>query len=107
MIHRYSAKGVKRNSNNQLQSPWTTEFKGIIFDNDFTLKGNGIMPMTSGGKRRNIKKKSDNGWVIMESTSQKKIASGGKKTIKPQTLAEMLAYTRPSTQSGKTVKGFL
>ena len=63
--------------------------------------------MTSGSKKRSDKKKSTNGWVIAESSSQKKIGFGAKKTIKPQTLAEMLAYARPATQSGKHIKGFL
>ena len=64
------------------------------------------MPMTSTGKRKNIKKKSiNNGWV-MNTNSSKKIGNVFRKTSKPQTLAEMLAYNRPSTQAGKTVKGF-
>lgn len=98
---------MKRNGSNQPMSPWTSEFKGLVFENDFTLKGNGIMPMTSAGKRRGIKKKGvNNGWVMANSNSTKKIGSAMRRTIKPQTLAEMLAYARPSTQAGKTVKGF-
>lgn len=98
---------MKRNGSNPPQSPWANELKGLVFETDFTLKGNGIMPMTSAGKRRNIKRKPMNdGWVVATSNSQKKIGSTITRTIKPQTLAEMLAYARPSTQAGKTVKGF-
>lgn len=96
---------MRRNGSNQPQSPWTSEFKGMILDNDFTLKGNGIMPMTSAGKRRN-KKGPNNGWIIANNNSRKKMGSTIRRTIKPQTLAEMLASARPSTQAGKTVKGF-
>lgn len=99
---------MRRNGSNQPQTPWTNEFRGMILETDFTLKGNGIVPMTSNGKRRFIKKKAiNNGWVIGTPSSRKKIGSTiNRNTIKPQTLAEMLAYTRPSTQSGKTLKGF-
>mmetsp|Transcript_14486 Transcript_14486/g.14447 ORF Transcript_14486/g.14447 Transcript_14486/m.14447 type:complete len:246 (+) Transcript_14486:148-885(+) len=37
---------------------------------------------------------------------QNKIDSDARSNIKPQTLAEMLAYSRPSTQGGKNLKGF-
>lgn len=93
---------MRKNGISQPQSPWANDIKGVLFD-DFTLKGNGIMPMTSGGKRRNI---NTNGNWIENSSSSKKIGSTMRRTIKPQTLAEMLAYARPSTQAGKTVKGF-
>jgi len=97
---------MKRNGSTQPQAAWPSELKGMILENDFTLKGNGIIPMTSAGKRRNIKKKTiNNGW-IMANNSRKKIGSTMRRTIKPQTLAEMLAYARPSTQAGKNVKGF-
>jgi hypothetical protein len=79
-----------------------------MLENDFTLKGNGIVPMTSAGKRRSSSKKKtmNNGWVVGNNNSRKKMGSTIRRTIKPQTLAEMLAYSRPSTQAGKTVKGF-
>lgn len=98
---------MKRNGSTQPTQAWPAELKGMILENDFTLKGNGIIPMTSAGKRRNTKKKgiNNNGWIIANN-SRKKIGSTMRRTIKPQTLAEMLAYARPSTQSGKTVKGF-
>ena len=98
---------MRRNGSNQPNTPWTTEFKGILLDTDFTLKGNGIVPMTSNGKRRNIKKKAiNNGWIIGTPSSRKKIGSMIRRNVKPQTLAEMLAYSRPSTQAGKPMKGF-
>jgi hypothetical protein len=98
---------MRRNGNAQPQSPWSNDFKGTALDNDFTLKGNGIMPMTSAGKRRNFKKKTlNNAWVIAGNYQGKKMGSAIRRTIKPQTLAEMLAYARPSTQHGKNGKGF-
>lgn len=97
---------MRKNGSNQPQSPWSTDFKGNVFDNDFTLKGNGIMPMTSNGKRGFKKKGTNNAWVVANNYQGKKMGSAVRRTIKPQTLAEMLAYTRPSTQSGKNVKGF-
>ena len=97
---------MKRNGSTQPITAWSNEFKGMVFENDFALKGNGIIPMTSGGKRKNIKKKTiNNGWVIANN-SRKKFGSNIRRNIKPQSLAEMLAFARPSTQAGKNMKGF-
>jgi hypothetical protein len=98
---------MRRNGSNHAQSPWASEINGLILENDFTLKGSSLMPMTSAGKRKNIRKKGpSNGWVIDTNNSNKKLGLNLRRTIKPQTLAEMLAYARPSTQAGKNVKGF-
>ncbi|CAI2374995.1 unnamed protein product [Moneuplotes crassus] len=97
---------MRRNGSTQPQNAWSNELKGMILETDFTLKGNGIIPMTSQGKRRSVKRKANNnGWVFTSNTKNK-MGTKGRRNIKPQTLAEMLAFSRPSTQGGKNLKGF-
>lgn len=62
---------MKRTGSQNQQSPWKADIKGFVFETDFTLKGNGIVPMTSSGKRRNIQLKQGNHeWVLGEDSAK-------------------------------------